>query len=459
MKGPNIFEPAFLMQRMTGFPQTVMPLSGSLEMSIAAEGGILPVISRSWPAPGGNGEPLSMMNSAPLPQGNMRLLPMMHIESLSSGNLQPMPMMKSGLLPIGNALPLPMINFAPLPIGNFEPLPMMNFEPTPAMFMSSLPRTLAMWQPMIRRVIFLGSAIKGMRIDGTPTIVKYYLDTYTGKQICGHWQGQELSASDYNWWYGCSPTSAGMVMGYYDIYGYNGTAYDLILGGIAELSSYYFNSPYPIDLPVDPPDPSGPTLLCNKAITSIEHLSDFWLSYGSIGDPLVLGRIPAQFNCLADFMGTSQDNLTSAGEGNPDGQTFFYFWVDGSPMTDLDIVNLGYDVYNYSGTYGMIEYAQYCGHRASAFNQYIAGYQGNTLGFTFADYAREIDAGRPVIIHLLGHTMLGIGYYLASDTIIVHNGWNNSALSGPLTMIWGGTYQAPDGSLLQHHAVTCFTPL
>ncbi len=249
-------------------------------------------------------------------------------------------------------------------------------------------------------------------------------------------------------------------MGYYDIYGYNGITYDLILGGVAELSSFYPNSPYPIDRPLDPPSPTGPTLLCNKAIASIGHLADFWLSNGSTGDPLASGRIiPSQFDCLADFMGTSQDNLTSTGQGNPDGQTFFYFWANGARMTNIDLYNLGYDVYNYSGTYGMIEYTKYCGHSAFAFNQYILGFQGNTLGFSFSDYVNEIDAGRPVMIHLTGHMMLGVGYYLTTETVIVHDAWNNSSLVGPLTMPWGGTYQDPVGTILSHYAVTCYTPL
>jgi len=174
---------------------------------------------------------------------------------------------------------------------------------------------------------------------------------------------------------------------------------------------------------------------------------------------LASGRlIPSEFDCLADFMGTSQDNLTSTGEGNPDGQTFFYFWENGSRMTSIDLFNLGYDVYNHSGAYGMIEYTQYCGHRGFAFNQYISGFQATLFGFSFSDYVTEIDAGRPVILHLNGHMMLGTGYYLTTETVLVHDTWDNSSLVGPLTMPWGGTYQDPDGNIFTHYAVTCFIP-
>ena len=127
-------------------------------------------------------------------------------------------------------------------------------------------------------------------------------------------------------------------------------------------------------------------------------------------------------------------------------------------MTNIDLLNLGYDVYNNSGAYGIIEYTQYCGYWAFDFNQYILGYQGNTLGFSFSDYVTEIDAGRPIILHLTGHMVLGIGYYLSTETIIIHDSWSNSSLVGPLTMPWGGTYQDPDGNILSHYAVTCFIP-
>lgn len=414
-----------------------------------------------------------MTGFAPGPMMGLGLSPMMVMGPLSMIGLAPGPMM--------DILPISMIGIGAGPMINMPDNmfslwdltpPFNNLSPIlnyPYVFNNDIPTNTTANNPKQgpgaeqsgnKRVIFLGTSIEGTRADGTPYIVKHYLDTFTGKQICGYSQGVELPAPDYNWWYGCAPTSSGMMMGYYDIYGYNGITYDLVLGGVAELSSFYPNSPYPIDLPLDPPSPLGPTLLCNKAIASSGHLADFWLSYGGTGDPLASGRIiPSQFDCLADFMGTSQDNLTSTGQGNPDGQTFFYFWTDGSRMTNIDLFNLGYDVYNYSGTYGMIEYTQYCGYRAFAFNQYILGSQSNTLGFSFSDYVNEIDAGRPVMIHLTGHMMLGVGYYLTTETVIVHDAWNNSNLVGPLTMTWGGTYQDPDGTIYSHYAVTCFTPL
>lgn len=420
--------------------------------------------------------PLNTMGIGLAPMMGIAPLPMMGIGPGPLMGIGPLPMMGLSSEPVMGIGPVPIMNttyniFSPLdlsiPFNNLSPILNNLSEPhnnvpinNPVNNQKTTPETEKPNQSGNKRVIFLGASVEEIRPDGTSYIVKHYLDTYTNKLICGYSQGLDLPAPDYNWWYGCAPTSAGMVMGYYDIYGYNGVTYDLVLGGVAELSSYYPNSPFPIDRPLDPPSPTGPTLLCNKAIASAGHLADFWLSYGSTGDPLASGRIsPSQFDCLADFMGTSQDNLNSTGDSNPDGQTFFYFWTDGARMTNTDLYSLGYDVYNHSGTYGIIEYTKYCGYGGFAFNQYILGFQGNTLGFGFSDYVNEIDAGRPVMIHLTGHMMLGVGYYLTTQTVIVHDTWNNSGLFGPLTMTWGGTYTDPDGITYSHYAVTCFTPI
>jgi hypothetical protein len=61
----------------------------------------------------------------------------------------------------------------------------------------------------------------------------------------------------------------------------------------------------------------------------------------------------------------------------------------------------------------------------------------------------EIDAGRPVLIHVTGHTMYGYGYVNDNtNTINVYDTW---ALGGG-TMAWGGTYAGRD-----HFGVTVLT--
>ena len=68
--------------------------------------------------------------------------------------------------------------------------------------------------------------------------------------------------------------------------------------------------------------------------------------------------------------------------------------------------------------------------------------------FTFVDYKAEIDAGRPVLIHVAGHTMLGYGYDETggSQTVNIYNTW----WEGGDTMDWGGEYYG-----MPMYMVTC----
>ncbi len=234
------------------------------------------------------------------------------------------------------------------------------------------------------------------------------------------------NAPDYSWWYGCSPTSAGMMMGYYDINGYRGLRYDnLVPGGTAELSNY-----------------GNSGAITNSAIASSGHIADYWTGYGHSGDdPHPNGT--HSFDSLADFMGTSQDLV-----GNVDGATIFYNRPGGNPVTwsEAEAESLT----DKSGMYGMKEYVEYCGYSIdSLFNQYIFGYRHNTLGFTWADYMAEIDAGRVVMIHVVGHSMFGYGYDDVTGEMILNDTWYEDP---ERRMVWGGSYSG-----MKHYGVTCMT--
>ena len=70
------------------------------------------------------------------------------------------------------------------------------------------------------------------------------------------------------------------------------------------------------------------------------------------------------------------------------------------------------------------------------FNQRIYGFNGIPAGFTYAQYRAEIDAGRPVLIQVYGHTMTGVGYNDSGNLIYLHNTWDHAIDSMP----WGGSY-------------------
>ena len=241
---------------------------------------------------------------------------------------------------------------------------------------------------------------------------------------------------NYEWWYGCCVTSAGMMMGYYDRNGYAGYSYgNLVPGGVAELNTF--------------PSTAGQwDYLAQYAIASPGHVQDFYGGgYGASGDDNYAGR---PFDSLADFMGASQDAA-----GNTNGSTTLYYFSTGDRLTALDIFNAGSQFYDSDGMYGMWEYFDYSGYGSGSaddnfFTQLIQG-QGSdpTKGFTFADYMAEIDAGRPMMIQVEGHSMLGYGYDDAASSLFIYDTWNNAENS----MTWGGTYAG-----LAQWGVTGFIP-
>jgi len=72
-------------------------------------------------------------------------------------------------------------------------------------------------------------------------------------------------------------------------------------------------------------------------------------------------------------------------------------------------------------------------------------------GFSFADYMWEIDNGYPVMIHVTGHSMVGVGYdyddVTDTKTVYLHDTWGDYWT----TMPWGGAYSSMD-----HYGMTVF---
>ena len=236
---------------------------------------------------------------------------------------------------------------------------------------------------------------------------------------------------DYDWWYGCTPTSTGMVLGKYDRDGYGGMSYDnLAPGGQAE-TRLSRNGAHPN------PNPALSRTnapLATSMIASTGHVADFYIAgAGASGDD-VAPPFHA-FDCLADFMGTSQDS-----EGSANGSTWVWNWTNGSRLHYSQIPGLG--ITDESGMYGIYEFVSYAGYGSDVvdmYNQYTDNV-GAADGFTFADFMAEIDAGRSVVVHVEGHSMLGYGYYLdaasGAPMINIDDTWG----LGVQTMPWGGSY-------------------
>jgi hypothetical protein len=249
----------------------------------------------------------------------------------------------------------------------------------------------------------------------------------------------------FSWSFGCSATSAAMIAGYYDRRGYSNMYTGPTNGGVMTLDNSYW--PDWIDTHGDTrhqcPLSATHNGLDGRFING--HVDDYWEYYNQPGPDPWVSNWPehASGDCTGDYMKTNQ--WINPGSGfNIDGGTTFYNYTDGSPLPWEDIEY--YNVQMYDGGYGLKLFYESRGYTVTdMYNQYIYGYNGNTMGFTFDQYKAEIDAGRPVMIHVEGHTMVGVGYNDASNLLYIHNTWDYNTH----TMIWGDEYLG-----MLHYAVT-----
>ncbi len=252
----------------------------------------------------------------------------------------------------------------------------------------------------------------------------------------------------YDWVYGCSAVSAGMMMGYYDRTGYNRMYEGPTNGGVAPTSNSTWGRTYwgSCDSGQSPfyhgECPWVASHMGKDGRNIRGYVDDYYTGYVcNATDPFKAnGWTEHTADCTGDFMGTSQNRWHME-----DGATMFYYNSDNSPKYNYTACeSSGYR----DGCHGMRLFAESRGYTVSTnFNQRIYGYGGKSAGFTYDQYKAEIDAGRPVIIQISGHTMLGYGYDSASSTIYICNTWDHSGH----TMTWGGSYSG-----MAHHGVTVF---
>ncbi|MBC8416211.1 MAG: hypothetical protein H8E11_07260, partial [Candidatus Cloacimonetes bacterium] len=246
----------------------------------------------------------------------------------------------------------------------------------------------------------------------------------------------------FDWCYGCSPTSAAMMAGYYDKTDYpnmySGPTY---CGVIPKNNSVWGYGECPLSA----------THQGYDGLSQRGHVDDYWYSSGSNIDPYIYygWTEHTQGDCTGDYMGTSQYYNWL----NMDGSTRFYYYIDGSPLCDYT----GCEPDKKDGCHGLRQFFESCGYTVDLnCTQLIYGWNGNTQGFTFDDYKGEIDVGRPVLIHVKqlsppygAHTMLCYGYNTSGSIIYIHDTWDHNNHE----MTWGGTYPYPSGAL-HHKSVT-----
>jgi len=232
---------------------------------------------------------------------------------------------------------------------------------------------------------------------------------------------KNLDVPAYKWDYGCSATSAAMIAAYYDINGYPNMYTGPTNGGVMPMNNVWGQYHDTGDFYTDKnPLAASQNGLDGRIIKG--SIDDYWVTYGNTVDPFSGNWSEHSYGtAIGDYMRTSQWAF-----GNSDGMTHFmegYSPYQCGSMTDGD------------GTLGRKLFYQARGYTVTdCYSQVTSNVYSN--GFTFAQYMAEIDAGRPVLVNLTGHSVVGTGYDSSTQTIYFHNTWDFSTAS----MTWTGRY-------------------
>ncbi|MFH2040318.1 MAG: C39 family peptidase, partial [Chloroflexota bacterium] len=183
--------------------------------------------------------------------------------------------------------------------------------------------------------------------------------------------------------------------------------------------------------------PNNPLIASHKGVDGRAaalkgSIDDYWVKYGSsANDPYITGSWTQHTwgSAIGDYMKTSQSAFS-----NTDGSTTFYNWTTNpAKLTCAEMVTNNID--DKDGTYGRKLFYEARGYTVTdCYNQKT---DNNSGGFTYANFKSEINAGRPVLLNLAGHSIVGVGYSTTSNTIYIHDTWHSS---GDQTMTWGGSY-------------------
>ncbi|MGI6460283.1 MAG: PASTA domain-containing protein [Candidatus Hydrogenedentales bacterium] len=247
------------------------------------------------------------------------------------------------------------------------------------------------------------------------------------------------------WTYGCSPTSAGMIFGYFDRNGWPNIYTGPTNNGVAPLTN--------LGQGIYSPIAGSCSLIATQngfdGRSIPGHVDDYWVKTNAGGpDPWVGVRAEHVWEgCTADFMGTNQWKWDTDRNGEVekcrDGLTCLYSIGSGARLYDY-VPPSSYGFPQTALCHGMRLFAESRGYTVlENYTQLIDALSPN--GFSFADYKAEIDAGWPVMIQVVGHSMVGVGYDDTDNTVYLHDTWDNKVHS----MTWGGSYAG-----MVHRAVT-----
>ncbi len=279
-----------------------------------------------------------------------------------------------------------------------------------------------------------GMQIEGYIINGPPNPPAEYEAERAASILPLPSRGVIASFPSYDWVFGCSAVSGAMIAAYYDNNGYTNMYAGPTNGGVMPLTDTSWSTwSDGIDT-----YPNNPLIASHNGVdgrVTKGSIDDYWVEYGSSAyDPYITGAWTqhAWSNAIGDYMKTSQ---SAAPYLNSDGSTSFYNHNDSNvKLTCADMVY--FNVANLDGTYGRKLFYEARGYTVTdCYNQNTDN--NVTGGFTLANFQAEIDAGRPVLLNLAGHSIVGYGY--SGSTIYIRDTWSSNTAYTP-TVIWGGSY-------------------
>jgi hypothetical protein len=236
----------------------------------------------------------------------------------------------------------------------------------------------------------------------------------------------------FDWSMGCTATSAAMIAGYYDRNSYPNMYTGPANSGVVPLDNSIWGTWTDSYGDTYGQTPLSATRqgLDGRGIKG--HTDDYWVQYGSTANDPFYGNWTEHTygDCTGDYMKTNQTN----NYGNSDGSTTIYsFTSNPGQLTCSFMESQGID--DEDGTYGWKLFYESRGYSVTTcYNQKTDNQLSG--GFSFEDYKAEIDAGFPVMLHVIGHTMVGVGYDDTGSTVYLHDTWDYSTHQ----MTWGGSY-------------------
>ena len=244
-------------------------------------------------------------------------------------------------------------------------------------------------------------------------------------------------------------TAVGMLLGYYDYWGYNGYNTSLLIKGVVELDARGLDG--------DKHDMDAFDTVLGSAIVSEEHLERFHkqsqlkelpYTFTSYADGNVKLNTEA-WDCLADYLGMGQywrgnndievgfSRLTTLGELIFAQGTKNIYHLDTSINVPTRYQDMLYGIHLFVGS--SADYALDADKtRTTLVDSYLVG---DERSFTFEDFCAEIDAGRLVLVHLVSdekdnRTLVAYGYDKSTREIIFDDTYNHDR-----RMEWGKSYK------------------